>query len=172
MNHHNWHMETLSRLQEEYLLKNSDFMNRIIDFQKSIFLYYKKHKSKNYHFKNHSFIYYFNDIISLYELKKFLQNHNYEKYINEYLTNNQEWYSNTFIPKNKDKKIIEIVMGNAPNKVINGQLCGYGFKMPNRDGVTYGWSLWVKRWRFLKNDQDRELENIDLTRFKKGLRNK
>ena len=63
-------------------------------------------------------------------------------------------------------------MGNAPNKVINGQLCGYGFKMPNRDGVTYGWSLWVKRWRFLKNDQDRELENIDLTRFKKGLRNK
>lgn len=173
MKQHHWNRETLERLQEEYTLKNSEFMNRMIDFQKSIFLYYKKHRHLNYHFRNHSIFHYLFDIIALYRLKKFLKSQNYEKYIKEYLTDNQEWYLNTSIPKNKKNKVIEIIMGmNTSCKPVKGQLFGYGFGIPGKKGITYGWSLWVKRWRFLKDDQDREVEKIDLVQFKKGLRRK
>ena len=61
---------------------------------------------------------------------------------------------------------------NAPNKIIKGKLCGYGFKLPEKNGVTYGWSVWVKRWRFLKSDQDREFEKINATQYGKGMRYK
>ena len=165
-----WYKETLEKLKEEYIFKNSNFMNRMIDFDKSIFLYYINYKNINKYFKNHNFMYYIFDIISLYGLKKFLQKNNYSTYIKEYITNNQGWYLNNSIPLDKNGKIIEVVMTMESDKPIKVCLNGYGFSCLERKNLTYGWSIWVKRWRFLSDDKDQELENLDLTQFKKKLK--
>ena len=164
MNVEFWCKDVLYDLKDECKLKKSNFMERMIDFDKSLFLYYKKYKDINKYFKNHSWYHYIGDIYDLFLLKKYLKEHNYKKYIDKYLHDNEGWYSADCIPKNKNGLEIKII--NTMNKQMNVYMCGYGFREKKDPCSTFGWICWVKCWKFI-NDKDNNIEKIE---YRKGFK--
>jgi len=167
MNIQKWCEEVLIEIKDESKFKKSDFMDRIIDFKESIFKYYKKHRSKNRYFKDHSWYHYIFDIFDLYRLKRFLKKNKYEQYINKYLNENEGWYKPIYIPTNKNGLEIEII--NSMDKPMNAYMCGYGFREKGTNPkCTFGWMCWVKCWKFI-NDKDNNVERIE---YRKGFKKK
>lgn len=143
----------LSRMKDECIFKNSEFMDKIILMDNSIYQYYKKYYNKNIFLHPIKLMKYL-------KIKRSLKKEPYKSYIDNYKNNNSGWYKSIVIPKDKKDRTLEIV--NYFGKQCTIELNGYGFHEKN-DNVEFGWICWVQRWRFVDNKSN-EIENV---RFKK-----
>ena len=147
----------LKKMKEECIYKKSEFMEKIILMDKSIYHYYKKYYNKNIFFHPIKLIKYL-------KLKRAIKKSINQSYIRMYLFLNQGWIESKYIPKNKNNRILEIV--NYFGKQFKAKLFGYGFQIIGDDlGVMFGWTCWVKRWRFIDNES-KAIELVDYN--KKG----
>jgi hypothetical protein len=137
---------------DEYTLAHSTYMDKVIDFQKSISLFYKKWYNDNIYKHPKKYIEY---LITKYYLNKL----NYKKYIDIYLYSNQGWYKSDVIPEDKINTKVEIIL--TTGKRIFGKMSGYGFyDLKNNDCCNFGWQVWVNRWRFLPEQSNINIEKI------------
>lgn len=145
----------LRKMKDECIFKNSEFMDKVILMDKSIYQYYKKYYNKNIFFHPIKLLKYL-------KIKRALKNQINQSYINTYLFSNQGWIRSDFIPKDRKDRLLEIV--NYFGKPLKIRLFDYGFiDINDKTGVMYGWVCWVQRWRFLDNKSN----DIELTEYKK-----
>lgn len=151
----------LRRMKEECIFKQSDFMDKVILLDQSLYKYYKKYYNKNIYFHPVKYLKYL-------KLKKAIKNNKNQSYINIYLNLNQGWIKSDFIPKDKENRILEIV--NYFGKQMKVKLFDYGFRNIDDDlGCMFGWVCWVQRWRFA-DERSTEIEFVEY--YKKGKKNK
>lgn len=143
----------LDKIVDEYTLINSEFMNKIIEFQKSIYEYYKKYHEENIY--KHPIKY-----LKYLKIKFYLYKHNYTKYIDIYLNHNPGWYTSEVIPEDKVHTKVEII--TSTGKHIHGKMSGYGYiDLKQGNSCTFGWQVWVRRWRFLPGQLNTNIEETE-----------
>lgn len=140
----------LSKMKEEHILQYSEFMEKILLMEKSLFKYYKKYYKRNIFFYPFKFFNYL-------KIKKVLKNKEYQNYLNIYLNKNMGWIKSNFIPKDKDKRVLEVITYYGKKYIV--ELNDYGFHDINEDETEYGWICWVKYWKFLDN-KSKEIEEV------------